>query len=46
MGVFNIKGQTNLEFRVDPMKCERWGVMVADVNNAIQTNLGARRSRP
>jgi cobalt-zinc-cadmium resistance protein CzcA len=42
VGVFNIKGQTNLEFCVDPEKCERWGVSVADVNNVVQTALGGK----
>jgi cobalt-zinc-cadmium resistance protein CzcA len=30
-------GQSNLEFRVDRTKCERWGVAVADVNNVIDS---------
>jgi cobalt-zinc-cadmium resistance protein CzcA len=42
VGVFNIKGQTNLEFRIDLEKCKRWGVSAADVNNVVQTALGAR----
>jgi cobalt-zinc-cadmium resistance protein CzcA len=42
VGVFNIMGQSNLEFRVDPAKCERWGVSVADVNNVIETALGGK----
>jgi heavy metal efflux system protein len=42
VGVFNIKGQSNLEFRVDPKKCARFGVSVADVNNVIQSALGAK----
>ncbi len=37
VGVFRIMGQSNLEFRVDRKKCERWGVQVADVNNVIET---------
>jgi cobalt-zinc-cadmium resistance protein CzcA len=36
-GIFHIMGQSNLEFRVDREKCERWGVAVADVNNVINT---------
>jgi cobalt-zinc-cadmium resistance protein CzcA len=40
--VFSIKGQTNLEFRIDLDKCKRWGVQAADVNNVIQTALGAK----
>jgi cobalt-zinc-cadmium resistance protein CzcA len=42
VGIFDIRGQTNLEFRVDPKKCEKWGVMVADVNNVIASALGAK----
>jgi cobalt-zinc-cadmium resistance protein CzcA len=40
--VFSIKGQSNLEFRVDPDKCERWGVSVADVNNVVETALSGK----
>jgi cobalt-zinc-cadmium resistance protein CzcA len=42
VGVFNIKGQTNLEFRIDLQKCKRWGVAAADVNNVIQTALAGK----
>jgi cobalt-zinc-cadmium resistance protein CzcA len=42
VGVFNIKGQTNLEFCVDKEKCKKWGVSAADVNNVIQSALGAK----
>jgi cobalt-zinc-cadmium resistance protein CzcA len=38
--VFSIKGQTNLEFRVDLDKCARWGVSAADVNNVVQAAVG------
>jgi cobalt-zinc-cadmium resistance protein CzcA len=41
VGIFHIRGQSHLEFRVDPQKCQRWGVMTADVNNVIQSALGA-----
>jgi cobalt-zinc-cadmium resistance protein CzcA len=37
VGIFRIMGQSNLEFRVDRTKCERWGVAVADVNNVINS---------
>jgi cobalt-zinc-cadmium resistance protein CzcA len=40
VGVFDITGQTNLELRVDPKKCERMGVQVADVSNVIASALG------
>jgi cobalt-zinc-cadmium resistance protein CzcA len=42
VGVFSIKGQTNLEFRVDLEKCRKWGVSASDVNNVIQTALGGK----
>jgi cobalt-zinc-cadmium resistance protein CzcA len=44
VGIFHIKGASNLEFRVDPDKCARYGVAVADVNNVVQTALGALAS--
>jgi cobalt-zinc-cadmium resistance protein CzcA len=42
VGVFSVKGQTNLEFRVDLDKCKRWGVSANDVNTVIQTTLGGK----
>jgi cobalt-zinc-cadmium resistance protein CzcA len=42
VGVFNIKGQTNLEFRVDLDKCKRWGISAAEVNNVVQTALAGK----
>jgi cobalt-zinc-cadmium resistance protein CzcA len=42
VGVFDIRGQANLEFRVDPAKCEKWGVQVSDVNNVIASALGGQ----
>jgi cobalt-zinc-cadmium resistance protein CzcA len=42
VGVFNIKGQTNLEFCVDKEKCKKWGVSAADVNNVVQTALAGK----
>ncbi|MHB1425969.1 MAG: efflux RND transporter permease subunit [Gemmataceae bacterium] len=41
VGIFHIRGQSHLEFRVDPEKCQRWGVMTADVNNVVGSALGA-----
>jgi cobalt-zinc-cadmium resistance protein CzcA len=41
VGIFHIRGQSHMEFRVDPEKCQRWGVMTADVNNVISSALGA-----
>ena len=40
VGVIHEMGQSHLEFRVDPAKCERWGVMTADVNNVVRALLG------
>jgi cobalt-zinc-cadmium resistance protein CzcA len=42
VGIFHVRGQSHLEFRVDPEKCQRWGVMTADVNNVIASALGAK----
>jgi cobalt-zinc-cadmium resistance protein CzcA len=42
VGVFHIRGQSHLEFRVDPEKCQRWGVMTADVNNVVSSALGGK----
>lgn len=43
VGVFNIRGQTNLEFRIDLEKCKKWGVSAADVNNVITSALAGQR---
>ena len=40
--LLSIQGQSHLEFRPDPEKCQRWGVQVADVNNVAAQRLGAR----
>ncbi len=42
VGVFSIMGQSNLEFRIDPAKCARWGVQQADIHNVIQSALAAK----
>jgi len=42
VGVYSIKGQSNLEFRIDLDKCARWGVSAADVNNVIQSAVGGK----
>jgi cobalt-zinc-cadmium resistance protein CzcA len=42
VGIFHIRGQSHLEFRVDPAKCERWGVATSDINNVVSSALGAR----
>ena len=35
-------GTSHLEFRVDPEKCQKWGVTTADVNNVVSSALGAK----
>jgi cobalt-zinc-cadmium resistance protein CzcA len=42
VGIFHVRGTSHLEFRVDPEKCQKWGVMTADVNNVVQTAMGAQ----
>jgi cobalt-zinc-cadmium resistance protein CzcA len=42
VGIFDIMGQSNLEFRVDLDKCAKWGVSAADVNNLIQSAVGGK----
>jgi cobalt-zinc-cadmium resistance protein CzcA len=42
VGIFHIQGQSHMEFRVDPEKCQRWGVSTADVNNVVSSALGAK----
>ncbi len=40
LGLFRILGQPNLTFTVDRAACARWGINVADVQDAIQTAVG------
>jgi cobalt-zinc-cadmium resistance protein CzcA len=42
VGIFHVRGQSHLEFRVDPEKCQKWGVTAADVNNVVSSAMGAR----
>ena len=42
VGVFDVLGQSHLAFRIDPEKCQRWGVQVADVNNVVGQRLGSQ----
>jgi len=42
VGIFHIKGQTNLEFAVDLDKCKKFGVSAADVNNMLQSAIGGK----
>jgi len=40
LGLFRIIGQPNMTFVVDRPSCARWGINVADVQDAIQTAVG------
>lgn len=42
VGIFRVKGQPNMEIPVDPKKCSRWGVSVADVEDVIETAVGGK----
>jgi cobalt-zinc-cadmium resistance protein CzcA len=42
VGIFSIKGQTNLEFMIDAEKCARWNVSTADVQDVVQTAVGGQ----
>jgi cobalt-zinc-cadmium resistance protein CzcA len=42
VGIFHVRGATHLQFRVDPLKCQKWGVTTADVNNVVSTALAAQ----
>jgi cobalt-zinc-cadmium resistance protein CzcA len=42
VGIFHVRGTSHLEFRVDPLKCQKWGVTTADVNNVVSTAVGAK----
>jgi cobalt-zinc-cadmium resistance protein CzcA len=41
LGIFRIIGQPNLNFTVDRDQAARWGINVADIQDAIQTAVGA-----
>jgi cobalt-zinc-cadmium resistance protein CzcA len=41
VGTFHVRGASHLEFRVDAAKCQKWGVMTADVNNVVQSAMAA-----
>ena len=41
LGIFRIVGQPNLNFTVDRQAAARWGINVADIQDAIQTAVGA-----
>jgi cobalt-zinc-cadmium resistance protein CzcA len=42
VGIFHVQGTSHLEFRVDPVKCQKWGVATADVNNVVSSAVGAK----
>ena len=42
VGIFHVRGSSHLQFRVDPEKCQKWGVMTADVNNVVSSAVGAK----
>jgi cobalt-zinc-cadmium resistance protein CzcA len=42
VGIFHVRGATHLQFRVDPRKCQKWGVTTADVNNVVTSALAAQ----
>jgi cobalt-zinc-cadmium resistance protein CzcA len=41
LGIFRIVGQPNLNFAVDRDAAARWGINVADIQDALQTAIGA-----
>jgi cobalt-zinc-cadmium resistance protein CzcA len=41
LGIFRIVGQPNLNLRVDRKAAKRWGINVADVQDAVQTAVGS-----
>src|SRR5271155_1165460 len=42
VGIFHVRGATHLQFRVDSLKCQKWGVTTADVNNVITSAMAAQ----
>jgi len=42
LGLFRVIGQPNLTFTVDRKACARWGINVADVQDAIETAVGGK----
>jgi cobalt-zinc-cadmium resistance protein CzcA len=41
VGIFHVRGTSHLEFRADPVKCQKWGVTTADVNNVVSAAMAA-----
>ncbi len=46
VGIFHVRGTSHLEFRVDPEKCQKWGVSTADVNNVVSSAVAAKAMTP
>ncbi len=42
VGIFHVRGSSHLEFRVDPEKCQKWGVTTADINNVVSSAVAAK----
>ena len=42
VGMYRIKGQSNLEFPIDREKCALWDISVADVEDVIQTAVAGK----
>jgi cobalt-zinc-cadmium resistance protein CzcA len=42
IGVFHVRGSSHMEFRIDPEKCQKWGVTPADVNNVVSSAVAAK----
>ena len=42
VGIFHVQGTSHLEFRVDPEKCQKWGVSTADINNVVSSAMAAQ----
>jgi Cu/Ag efflux pump CusA len=42
VAAYHSLGQPHLDFRIDPEKCQKWGVTVADVSLVLQTALRGR----
>ncbi len=40
LGVFQVTGQPDLDIEVDRQKAARWGINVADIQDAVQTAVG------
>ncbi|HEY6331155.1 MAG TPA: efflux RND transporter permease subunit, partial [Blastocatellia bacterium] len=40
LGLFRVVGQPNMNFTVNRRQCQRWGINVADVQDAVQTAVG------